>query len=33
MSVMSVDALIECKSADRVVSVYEVLEYILNLFD
>jgi len=30
---VSVDALIECKSADTVESVYEELEYVLNLFD
>jgi len=28
----SVDVLIECKSADTVESVYEELEYVLNLF-
>jgi len=27
-----VDALIQCKSADIVESVYEELEYLLNLF-
>jgi hypothetical protein len=30
---VSVDALIERKSADTVESVYEELEYVLNLFD
>jgi len=30
---MSVDAPIECKSADTIESVYEELEYVLNLFD
>jgi hypothetical protein len=30
---VSVDALIKRKSADIVESVYEVLEYVLNLFD
>jgi hypothetical protein len=29
---VSVDALIECKSADTVASVYEDLEYVLNQF-
>jgi len=30
---VSVDALIECKSADTVESVYVELEYVLNQFD
>lgn len=30
---VSVDALIECESADTVESVYEELEYVLNRYD
>ena len=30
---VSMDALIECRSADTVESVYEELEYVLNQYD